>query len=121
MNRAQRKPEGLSMTRQATLIDKEIGQSIKVLRRKAGMSQNRMAHLIGVTFQQVQKYESGKNRIAVAMLIEIARALECSIHEILGEEGALIPSRDEYGLLVRWRNLPSDRHRDLLHTLMGWL
>ena len=42
------------------------------------MSQERLAELLGVTFQQVQKYEKGVNRIAVGRLLDIANALEIS-------------------------------------------
>jgi len=59
-----------------TPIDKEIGLRIRALRIDADMSQDVLAHSLGVSFQQIQKYEKGVNRIAVSRLIEVARALK---------------------------------------------
>lgn len=56
-------------------VDAFIGGRIRELRVEAGISQGALAAAIGVTFQQVQKYENGTNRIAVSRLLMIARAL----------------------------------------------
>ncbi|MCD8562933.1 MAG: helix-turn-helix domain-containing protein [Alphaproteobacteria bacterium] len=121
MSTFQQGPEGLSMTRRSTNIDQEIGQQIKKRRQKAGMSQSLLAQAIGVTFQQVQKYESGKNRISVSMMIEIAKVLQCSVQEILDANEPSVLNKTEYSILNCWRNLPSDKHREVIHTLLGWL
>ena len=47
------------------------------------MSQTGLAKEVGVTFQQVQKYEQGTNRVSCSMLWEIARALHCGTEELL--------------------------------------
>jgi transcriptional regulator with XRE-family HTH domain len=62
--------------RAANAIDKKVGQRVRTRRLEIGMSQERLAELLGVTFQQVQKYEKGVNRIAVSRLFDIANALE---------------------------------------------
>ena len=54
-------------------IDVEVGGKIKAQRRLAGMSQNILADRLGVTFQQIQKYEKGANRISASKLWDIAR------------------------------------------------
>lgn len=62
--------------RAANAIDRKIGQRVRSRRLEIGMSQERLAELLGVTFQQVQKYEKGVNRIAASRLFDIAAALD---------------------------------------------
>jgi transcriptional regulator with XRE-family HTH domain len=56
-------------------IDVEVGQRIRIQRTALGLSQTALAHQLGVTFQQVQKYEKGKNRIGAGRLTKIADIL----------------------------------------------
>ncbi|MEZ5959679.1 MAG: helix-turn-helix transcriptional regulator [Hyphomonadaceae bacterium] len=65
--------------RAANAIDRRVGQRVRSRRLEIGMSQERLAELLGVTFQQVQKYEKGVNRIAVSRLWDIATALEMPV------------------------------------------
>ncbi len=65
----------MSDERSATSIDGRIGQRVRARRLEIGMSQERLAELCGVTFQQIQKYEKGKNRIACSRLHDVAGAL----------------------------------------------
>lgn len=65
--------------RAANAIDKKLGQRVRSRRLEIGMSQERLAELLGVTFQQVQKYEKGVNRIAASRLHDIAISLEMPI------------------------------------------
>jgi transcriptional regulator with XRE-family HTH domain len=65
--------------RAANAIDRKIGQRVRARRLEIGMSQERLAELLGVTFQQVQKYEKGVNRIAASRLFDIAAALELPV------------------------------------------
>lgn len=62
-----------------TRIDKRIGDNIRGARLAAGISQTALGERIGVTFQQVQKYESGANRIAASKLYAIAQALAAPV------------------------------------------
>ncbi|MCJ2035787.1 helix-turn-helix domain-containing protein [Methylobacterium sp. J-068] len=57
----------------------EVGLRIKSLRRSAGLSQANLGNALGVTFQQVQKYESGRSKIAAEKLHQIAQALGVDI------------------------------------------
>ena len=59
--------------------DVAVGQRIRVFRREANLSQTALANQIGVTFQQLQKYEKGTNRVAAGLLMQIARALDVPI------------------------------------------
>jgi transcriptional regulator with XRE-family HTH domain len=65
--------------RAANAIDRKLGQRVRSRRLEIGMSQERLAELLGVTFQQVQKYEKGVNRIAASRLHDIAISLEMPI------------------------------------------
>lgn len=60
-------------------IDVHVGAKVKMHRLLAGMSQKQLGELIGVTFQQVQKYESGANRIGASRLQQIAIALDAPL------------------------------------------
>jgi transcriptional regulator with XRE-family HTH domain len=62
--------------RSANVIDRRLGQRLRARRLEIGLSQERLAEILGLTFQQVQKYEKGVNRIAASRLFEIANALE---------------------------------------------
>jgi len=73
----------MSDERSASPVDKTIGARVRARRLEIGVSQERLADLIGVTFQQVQKYEKGVNRIAVTRLLEIAHALDCPANMFL--------------------------------------
>lgn len=67
--------------RKANRGDVRIGQRIRSRRLQIGMSQERLADLLGVTFQQVQKYEKGINRVAATRLFDIAAALDMPVVE----------------------------------------
>jgi transcriptional regulator with XRE-family HTH domain len=56
-------------------IDVHVGLQVRVRRKSLGISQEKLADALGLTFQQVQKYERGANRISASKLYEIARTL----------------------------------------------
>lgn len=60
-------------------IDVHVGKRVKLRRTLLHISQEQLAGDIGVTFQQVQKYESGHNRISASRLYDISRVLNCPI------------------------------------------
>jgi len=61
--------------KQANPIDGQVGNRVRLRRMLIGMSQERLGELLGLTFQQVQKYEKGVNRIGAGRLFEVARIL----------------------------------------------
>jgi len=65
--------------KRATQTDVAVGQRIREFRKAANLSQTQLADQIGVTFQQVQKYEKGTNRVGAGRLMYIARALDVPI------------------------------------------
>lgn len=64
-------------------IDMALGRRLRALRQARGLSQTAVADHLGITFQQVQKYENGTNRISVATLIGACRLLTVSPAEFL--------------------------------------
>ena len=60
-------------------IDVHVGLQVRLRRKALKISQEKLADALGLTFQQVQKYERGANRISASKLYEIARALRVSI------------------------------------------
>ena len=65
--------------KQANPIDIQVGNRVRIRRMLIGMSQERLGDLLGLTFQQVQKYEKGVNRIGAGRLFEISRILNVPI------------------------------------------
>jgi transcriptional regulator with XRE-family HTH domain len=63
-------------------VDKVIGENIRRFRRAAGMSQTDLGDTIGVTFQQIQKYENGINSVAAARVPAVCAALDISILDL---------------------------------------
>jgi transcriptional regulator with XRE-family HTH domain len=59
--------------------DIEIGRRVRTFRLQKGMSQEKLGDQLGITFQQVQKYEKGANRIGAGRLQQIAEILEVSV------------------------------------------
>jgi transcriptional regulator with XRE-family HTH domain len=60
-------------------IDLHVGAKVRMRRKFLGLSQEALADAIGLTFQQVQKYERGSNRISASKLYEIAKVLKTPI------------------------------------------
>ncbi|SRR6266498_2324227 len=77
-------------------IDVEVGHRIKIQRKTLGLSQTALADHLGVTFQQVQKYENGKNRVGVGRLTKIANALRVPVTSLLGADDSLVGKRKRY-------------------------
>lgn len=92
-------------------VDRHVGLRIRMRRKELGVSQERLAESIGLTFQQVQKYERAANRVSASKLWEMARALDTSVayfYEGLAE-GAARGSN----------NPPSETVQDFLLTPEG--
>ena len=62
-----------------TAVDTHIGQRVQLRRQMMGLSQRDLAKICGVTFQQIQKYESAGNRISASRLFDLSTALEAPV------------------------------------------
>jgi transcriptional regulator with XRE-family HTH domain len=60
-------------------IDQHVGRRIRLFRKANDLSQEKLAERIGVTFQQVQKYERGANRVSASKLYQIAEVLQVDV------------------------------------------
>ena len=67
------------MKKRTKKIDHIVGQNIRIFRKSRGMSQSALGEAIGLTFQQIQKYEKGTNRVGSSRLVEIATALQIPV------------------------------------------
>lgn len=65
--------------KQPNPVDLHVGNRVRARRRTLGLSQEKLAEAVGVTFQQVQKYENGTNRIGSSRLQQIAAAMAIPI------------------------------------------
>jgi transcriptional regulator with XRE-family HTH domain len=85
-------------------MDIALGAAVRIRRRTIGISQEALAEQCGVSFQQIQKYENGANRISFSRLVQIARALKCRVVDLMDVLDA--PEREATGdvdLLTRMR------------------
>lgn len=67
------------------IVDVYIGANIRKIRLLKDMTQSDLAKQIGVRFQQVQKYETGQNRVGGSRLLQISEALEVSVARLFGK------------------------------------
>ena len=99
-------------------IDKEIGSRVRMRRISIGMSQEKLGDMLGLTFQQVQKYEKGTNRISVGRLVDIAKILGVDIHFFFdGIKSAKTDAGLRRGRLARlYRGFDVDAGRPSAHA-----
>lgn len=76
-------------------VELAIGARIRTRRRQLGISQSALADDLGVSFQQVQKYERGANRVAASTLVTAAQTLGVTVAWLVGEDGAGAGDDDE--------------------------
>lgn len=81
-------------------IDIHVGRRLRQRRRLLGLTQEKLAHAVEIRFQQIQKYESGANRISASRLWSLARALDVSVSYFfdgINGNGAGAEPKNEYG------------------------
>jgi transcriptional regulator with XRE-family HTH domain len=78
-------------------VDVEVGQRIRIERLQSGLSQTSLAEQLGVTFQQVQKYEKGVNRVGAGRLTKIAKVLGVPVSTFFGAHDVGTIERSERG------------------------
>lgn len=106
-----------------TDVDRFVGGRIRERRVMLGLSQQQMAHLIGVTYQQAHKYERGINRISAGRLFEIARVLRVPVSYFFegleggGEDELSVRQRMCLELARNFTQIPNERHREALSQL----
>jgi transcriptional regulator with XRE-family HTH domain len=115
--------------RQPNSADFQIGKSIRAHRLILGMSQSDLAHKLGVSFQQIQKYEKGMNRVGAGRLPQIAKIFGIPINTLFDANAdtspgksmgttpvKLIPDRNALKLLTAFGGIAPGKIR---HSLVG--
>lgn len=64
--------------------DKEMGERVRAMRLRVGMTQTELGAALGVSFQQVQRYERGVNRLSIGMFIAVCRTLKVDPMDLIG-------------------------------------
>ena len=92
-------------------VDIHVGRQLRLRRTLLGMTQEKLGEALGMTFQQVQKYERGTNRIGCSRLFDLSRVLDVSVdyffEDIADEVAAALPARQRGG----W----SDQEQESFH------
>ena len=100
-------------------VDIYVGRRLREARLLAGLNQAQLGQAIGVTFQAVQKYETGSNRISASRLFQAAKVLHRPIafffDEAQGDAPGETPAlaRDEIELIRHYRHVSEETRRDL--------
>lgn len=79
-NKSKIAAQGKSLDRSPNPIDAHVGSRIRLRRAILGLSQEKLAEELGITFQQVQKYERGLNRVGASRLWHLARVLGVNVN-----------------------------------------
>lgn len=74
-------------------LDMALGLHIRERRKSLGISQAALAEALGITFQQIQKYERGFNRVSFSRLVMIAQALDCRIADLVSDLDDMEPAK----------------------------
>lgn len=122
---SQSDPQDTPQSQRATAIDRHVGLRIRERRITMGLSQQQLASIIGVTYQQAHKYERGLNRVSAGRLFEIAKALAVEpswLFEGLptqGEEAYTLAPRQRMSLeLMRnFMLIRDEKHQDALSQM----
>jgi len=102
------------------LSSKEIGEKIKLLRKHAGMTQERLAELVGLSYQQIQKYEAGSTMLNTDKLQRIANALKVPASAFFDDDTYEKPplSDQEKKLVNAFRRLEEDIQEGIVKLLI---
>ncbi len=99
-------------------LDRQIGERIRKARKARRMTQADLGGAIGVTFQQVQKYEAGVNRVSSSSLVLIAQALHMEPSELMAPQDPSLQMDDCMSELLRsFRSIRSPRLRQAVVSL----
>lgn len=90
-----KRPETTMTKKAPNPIDKHVGSRVRMRRMMIGMSQEKLGEKLGITFQQIQKYEKGTNRVGASRLQQIATSL--SVPPSFFFEGAPVPEAADGG------------------------
>ncbi len=125
--KAKKNPPKQTSRKKPDPLDVEAGARVRAVRVRRGVSQERLGEALGITFQQVQKYEKGTNRISISRLINICKALDCAPTDIVpwNSDGAasesigLALTKEEHLLIEGFKKSPQ-KVRTAIRTLASF-
>ncbi len=85
------------MSKAPNPVDKYVGSRVRMRRIMLGMSQEKLGEALGLTFQQIQKYEKGTNRVGASRIQQIAEVLQVPVSFLFDGGPSGIASADGYG------------------------
>jgi transcriptional regulator with XRE-family HTH domain len=91
-------------TRRLSSEDRDIAARIRSARAASGTTQRELARALGVSVQQVTKYEHAQTRVSAGQLVTIARALEVPVARLVGEDGTVSPVLRANAMTQHMRN-----------------
>lgn len=104
----------------------DIGARLRELRRLAGLSQMKVADKVGVSYQQIQKYEKGTSQLSVPRLLQLAEVFGVPFDSIVFPDGqgdgqavAAGLSKDETNLVMTFRRIRSIKVRQAMQSLFN--
>lgn len=107
------------------LVDSHVGQKIRQRRWMVGMTQQQLAEAVGIKFQQIQKYETGMNRVSASRLWDISRALDVSASfffegltdgsDASSAEDEIMQQKETLDLLRSYYAIPAGQRKRFLH------
>lgn len=132
-------PSKIDITQTNDPVDAHIGQRLKMRRVSLGITQQKLAKILNISFQQVQKYEKGINRMAPRRLLEISHALNINVEYFfedlkhkgdgtpyigLGENPTLfvaMPKNEGDELITYFKRIPDPKLRQQILILLKTL
>ena len=116
-------PRARSGRPRASALDTLVGKRARERRLALGLTQQRLAEMVGITYQQLHKYETGANRLSAGRLYRLAEALGVEVGHYFGENGAdgpTAPAEHRRALLELVRNfarIPDRKQREAVARL----
>ncbi len=97
-------------------IDQIVGERVRFFRLSLGMKQKELAQKLGVSYQQVQKYESGKDKISIARLMDISSIFSLSPTVFIDFDGETASgyNRQTLGMMKNFSRIESEKERQAI-------
>lgn len=98
----------------------ELGRMIRIYRQDAGLSQEKLAEMVGVSFQQIQKYENGHTTLNIIKLQQIAKALKVYVSDFFDRKpaGQVVLAAQEEELLKAYRMIKNAEMKNCILKLV---
>ena len=93
--------------------DREVGQRIKQLRTLKGLTQRDLADLVMISSSSIARLEKGRTMVSVFTIIEIAKALEVSVSEILSDK-SVFDDMELANVIVKLKQYPPEKRRTII-------